>query len=171
MSCFLFTAPCDLGWIQHGYSCYQIVPSVDSGITAVSWQAAEQSCQKQGAHLVVISSERERSYLQSQFSQSTGQLWIGLNDVNEEGNYVWTDGSPLIYHFWAQGEPQDADHSENCIEMDPNVGENPGAWRDTYCNSHRGYICEKLLSKINQLGSIRFVLIGVFVQSVEEYQL
>ena len=150
------TAPCPLGWIQHNFSCYQIVPSVDDGITAVSWQAAQQKCEKQDGYLVVISSERERSYLQSQLPPATGQLWIGLNDVDEEGSYIWMDGSPLSYHFWAQGQPHDVDHSENCVEMDPNGVNDPGAWRDTYCNSHKGYICEKLLGR-------RIKLIDAFV--------
>lgn len=142
---FPSNAPCPLGWIQHDFSCYQIVPSVDYGITAVSWQTAQQNCAKQDGFLVVVSSERKHSYLQSQLLQATGQLWIGLNDISEEGSYVWTDGSPLVYHLWAPGQPHDVAHSENCVEMDPNGGNDAGAWRDAYCNQHKGYICEKLI--------------------------
>ena len=133
------------------------MPSVDNGATAVSWQEAEQRCQNVDAHLVVIDSERERSFLQSQLPNGVDQLWIGLNDINEEGNYVWVDGLPLNYHFWAQGQPRDVSNSQNCAEMNGNSGDEPAAWHVTYCNSRQGYICQKLLGKMTHCCCLSYI--------------
>lgn len=31
--------------------------------------------------------------------------WIGLNDINSEDTYLWTDGSVFDYSKWARGFP------------------------------------------------------------------
>lgn len=32
-------------------------------------------------------------------------LWIGMNDVNWEMHFVWTDGKGVMYTNWAKGHP------------------------------------------------------------------
>lgn len=32
-------------------------------------------------------------------------LWIGMNDVNWEMHFVWTDGKGISYTNWAKGHP------------------------------------------------------------------
>lgn len=32
-------------------------------------------------------------------------LWIGMNDVNWEMHFVWTDGKGIVYTNWAKGHP------------------------------------------------------------------
>lgn len=32
-------------------------------------------------------------------------LWIGMNDVNWEMHFVWTDGKGVGYTNWAKGHP------------------------------------------------------------------
>lgn len=32
-------------------------------------------------------------------------LWIGMNDVNWEMHFVWTDGKGIQYTNWAKGHP------------------------------------------------------------------
>ncbi len=34
-----------------------------------------------------------------------GDLWIGMNDVNWEMHFVWTDGKGMAYTNWAKGHP------------------------------------------------------------------
>jgi hypothetical protein len=31
------------------------------------------------------------------------QMWIGANDYNQSGQFVWTDSRPFQYANWAQG--------------------------------------------------------------------
>lgn len=32
-------------------------------------------------------------------------LWIGMNDVNSEMHFLWTDGKRISYTNWAKGQP------------------------------------------------------------------
>jgi hypothetical protein len=32
--------------------------------------------------------------------------WIGMQDFASMGNFVWSDGEPVIYENWNPGEPQ-----------------------------------------------------------------
>ena len=76
-----------------------------------------------------------------------GQIdcWIGLNDRDNEGTYVWADGSPFIYENYDTNQPDNATvtggivEGEDCFQT--KFG-GPRAWNDDYCNStERCYIC------------------------------
>jgi len=43
--------------------------------------------------------------------------WIGLTDVDEEGQFIWLDGSAAEYTNWNSGEPNNWSGNENCTEM------------------------------------------------------
>ncbi len=57
------------------------------------------------AHLVTITSEAEQIWLEAVFGY--GPYWIGLTDVEKEGEWQWETGEPVIYTNWK--EP-DEDH-------------------------------------------------------------
>lgn len=65
--------------------------------------------------------------------QLTGlrSLWIGLNDVEREGTFVWSSGAPVTYTNWAPGEPAGGRLDENYVGMvvDPGFA-TPGQWHD-----------------------------------------
>ncbi|MGE3703762.1 MAG: lectin-like protein, partial [Vicinamibacterales bacterium] len=52
--------------------------------------------------------------------------WIGFTDQDSEGNFVWSNGEPVVYTNWAPGEPNNANGIENYAEM---LGSN-GQWND-----------------------------------------
>ena len=60
-----------------------------------------------GGHLVVINSQNEQNWLNATFGTGTNaQYWIGFTDVEQEGNWVWINGDPVIYTNWApDGQP------------------------------------------------------------------
>ena len=63
------------------------------------WHDAQQQAIEEGAHLVSINNEAEQHWLQGIFrSYST---WIGLTDVEKEGEWQWDSGEPVTYTNWA----------------------------------------------------------------------
>jgi hypothetical protein len=79
-----------------------------------------------GGNLVAINDQAEQDFLLATFG-STERLWIGLNDVDIEGTFGWTNGDPLTYTNWNPGEPNDLAPGEDFVLM--NWGVN-GAWND-----------------------------------------
>ena len=48
------------------------------------------------------------AFLTSQMLRYKENLWIGMNDVNWEMHFVWTDGRGMAYTNWAKGHPTSA---------------------------------------------------------------
>ena len=69
-------------------------------------------------------------------------FWIGLQDRNREGVYVWSDGrrwrvgdnSP--YNAFAGGEPNDFGAGEDCIHTTGTQ------WSDNTCDAGFAVVCE-----------------------------
>lgn len=45
------------------------------------------------------------AFLTTQMLRYNADFWIGMNDVNWEMHFVWTDGKGLSYTNWAKGHP------------------------------------------------------------------
>lgn len=43
--------------------------------------------------------------LVSMLSGRKNMIWIGLNDIQTENRFVWTDNSDVKFTFWNRGEP------------------------------------------------------------------
>ena len=66
------------------------------------------------------------------------QYWIGLNDINAEGAFVWADGTTFDFATESNfngGEPNDF-NNEDCVEAIGNNG-----WNDTTCDGSRRTVC------------------------------
>ena len=66
--------------------------------------------------------------------------WIGLSDDDQEGTFVWIDGTIATYEDWknenGDTEPSDRDHTENCVVI------HSGGWADITCQNRATFICE-----------------------------
>jgi C-type mannose receptor len=65
-------------------------------------------------------------------------IWLGLNDIREEGTYTWCDGSSSSYTAWAPGEPNDNSGQEDCATLT----KPDGLWNDLRCSELHAFICE-----------------------------
>ncbi|KAM8841887.1 CD209 antigen-like protein C [Synchiropus picturatus] len=102
-----------------------------------SWFDSRNFCVERGADLVVINSREEQEFM-NKFGKIT---WIGLSQRQDNGQWVWVDGTPLTRSFWSPGEPNDVDGKENCTEInDRPVGK---SWNDADCQIEKSWICEK----------------------------
>lgn len=75
-------------------------------ITSQSWSASQAEAAMLGGSLATINDAGEDTWVFDTFATPTRMLWVGLNDVASEGQFVWSSGEPVGYTNWAQGEPQ-----------------------------------------------------------------
>ena len=69
-----------------------------------TWEEAEAYANHYGGHLVEINNQDENDFLHQTYGVG---FWIGLNDLNSEGVYVWSTGRTLYetgYENWHDGE-------------------------------------------------------------------
>ncbi|KAK2840194.1 hypothetical protein Q5P01_013934 [Channa striata] len=125
---------CPAGWTMFKCSCYLF--STESG----SWTKGRDDCRNRGSDLVVITSAEEQTFLSGFTKEST---WIGLSDGEKEGTWTWVDGTPLIFKYWDNGEPNNGEQlpgGENCAELKVQKGLK---WNDLSCELSQRWICEK----------------------------
>ena len=114
------------------------------------WQNAVDSCETFGGKIASIVSQTILDELQSTFSsQITQNMWIGLNDVNEEGTLTWYNGEEYLFTAWSSSG-NDNDDSRDCVSMDDSF-----KYNNETCNNQNinGYMCIKgTAGKYNLLG-------------------
>ena len=105
----------------------------------VKWKAAREMCHNHGYHLVTISDKDENAWVaETALAISDSPWWIGLNDQEEEGQWVWEDGEPVVFTAWHKNEPNDW-WGEDCVEL---LVDEDGTWNDADCDTKKLFVCE-----------------------------
>ncbi|XP_016344326.1 galactose-specific lectin nattectin-like [Sinocyclocheilus anshuiensis] len=123
---------CPYGWTNFGVRCYKFFSQ------SVNWITAERNCQGFDANLASVHNKIEQDLLLSLLPSSSTRCWIGAHDGEQEGQWVWSDGTPYDFTYWGSGEPNNLG-TENCGEL--NWSSN--RWNDATCSTSLGYICAK----------------------------
>ena len=143
-TCNLKDDDCD-GTPDNSDECPACVPytSTEGGsftvcLTPRNFEEAEADCVAQGGHLASIRTPEDQDELANFVLDIWwSNWWIGLNDLEEEGNFIWTDGAPISYLAWGSGEPNDS-NGEDCGHIW--TAQN-GLWNDINCDTKMPYIC------------------------------
>ncbi|XP_066994926.2 hemolymph lipopolysaccharide-binding protein [Anabrus simplex] len=139
----VFRPPSDYELVDEQY--YYKLPHV-----AVSWHDARTTCEKDGAHLLIINSEDEALTVKRyrdrkpKLSGDVGihDTWVGISDEEKEGEFKTIFGQPFAstgYPKWQGGSPQDGT-SFNCVYFSTWKGYLGLAVRD--CKKLQPFICE-----------------------------
>ena len=92
--------------------------------SAKTWNAADAEAKSLGGHLVTINDLAEQTWVRDTFRSSN--LWMGLNDVAQEGVWKWANGdTPVGYTNWAPGEPNNWGAGEDHVYI-----RTEGLWND-----------------------------------------
>ena len=81
----------------------------------LSYNDAKNYCQADGAYLATPRSYDENKFLTDMFPNTN--LWIGINDIAQEGQFVSVDGHPLSYFRWSSSEPNDQHGVEDGVHI------------------------------------------------------
>ncbi len=109
--------------------------------TPVTWEEANTRCLAYGAQLVSVQSSEENTLLHS-YAYKGVNLFLGINDIASESEFIWTDGAPVSFTNWSEGEPNDSGMAEDCGELRGTTGE----WNDISCDAARYFACKALVT-------------------------
>uniref|UniRef100_A0A8B9GDX9 MRC1 protein n=1 Tax=Amazona collaria TaxID=241587 RepID=A0A8B9GDX9_9PSIT len=131
---------CPEDWLLLDSKCFQVFGFNEND--TLTWHAARNNCIDFGGNLATISRKEMQASLMSLLKNAATDAWIGLNDINQEHTYLWTDGSPVYYTNWAKGS-RSYYSKEDCVFMKKNPIEQAGKWKDEDCKASKSYICQK----------------------------
>ena len=101
------TSGCDV--ISSGGTCYKYFTNT----SGIDWNVARQECITRGYDLATVTSFEE-NYLMYNTATNSTICWIGLNDIDDEGTFVWADGTDSTFTYWTPGEPSNSSDDEDC---------------------------------------------------------
>ncbi|XP_047436298.1 ladderlectin-like [Mugil cephalus] len=125
------------GWSEYNGRCFIFIP------TPMTWARAERNCQSLGGNLASVHDVFEYQAIQKVIWSSTHaypETWIGGSDAEEDGLWLWSDGTPFHYSNWCDGEPNNYQGPQNCIKINFRASK---CWDDLKCVEPRPSVCSK----------------------------
>ncbi|XP_038151963.1 CD209 antigen-like protein E [Cyprinodon tularosa] len=145
---------CEKDWVRFEETCYYF------STNKFSWEESRNRCREAGAELVKVETREEQYFLRNNLNRKMksfdDMFWIGLTDSEEEGRWVWVDGSELsersdlFLMFWNALQPdnwaKENPAGEDCVRvgMEGGGGGPMKNWYDKDCSAAQKRICEKL---------------------------
>uniref|UniRef100_A0A8C6XE09 C-type lectin domain-containing protein n=1 Tax=Naja naja TaxID=35670 RepID=A0A8C6XE09_NAJNA len=125
----VFCTTCPDHWLHFQKSCYFF------SFESKPWKIAQQFCENEDAHLVIVNNGIEQVQTDSAFIKTRGDM--GLSDTDKENHWIWVDNTTLSF-FWGKDEPNNAGSGEDCATL-----RFSGKWNDAACSKNEFSICEK----------------------------
>ncbi|KAL5010854.1 hypothetical protein ScPMuIL_013159 [Solemya velum] len=135
--------PCPSGWSKYRGYCYNSFINSRFSSTRVmfSWMDSRSFCQSVGGDLVSFRDDAEAQFVITLFNgiyPRVDSFWIGLNNLDSERSFEWSDGTPLGYTNWELNEPNNYNQAENCALFNWNSK----AWVDINCYMVDNFVCK-----------------------------
>ncbi|XP_053547626.1 mannose-binding protein A [Bombina bombina] len=111
-----------------------------SSLRQANYHTAKAICEKYGGTLPVPLSSEENSAIYEVTkvvkAMTSNRIFLGINDIKQEGVFMYPDGKPITYKNWYQHEPNGGS-GENCILVYEH-----GQWVDFTCDATQQVVCE-----------------------------
>ncbi|XP_078685534.1 uncharacterized protein LOC144918546 [Branchiostoma floridae x Branchiostoma belcheri] len=139
---------CPSGYTTYGGACFKAYNQDKT------YSQAREVCAADGA-LLAMPKDRDVDNFMKELKNAVNEIshfWFGLNDGNNEGEWVWEDGTPhdisTDWNPWQPGEPN-GNEGENCANY---YG---SGWNDSPCSSAYKFICQLNQALSCSLGHFR----------------
>ncbi|XP_002738006.1 uncharacterized protein LOC100376483 [Saccoglossus kowalevskii] len=111
--------------------------------TVMCWPDAEEFCEGEGGMLLKITDtdvEHElEDFLDGDEELIDREFWLGANDMNENGKFVFPDGSDVGY--WHGTDIPTKESEGKCVALSPHGG-GSFTWEVRPCSEEKSYLCE-----------------------------
>ncbi|XP_047461727.1 CD209 antigen-like protein C isoform X2 [Mugil cephalus] len=131
---------CPQNWRLFNNSCYLI------STNTLGWSASQSYCQSKGAHLAIILTAEEQTFLWNLLPRGHwNSYWFGITDGQTEDVWKWVDGTQVVGGFWEVGEPNNHINEDCGYIVKTQVLERVAirSWYDAPCSMSLPFICEK----------------------------
>ena len=65
-------------------------------------------------------------------------VWLGLNDLDAEGTFRWSDGSAVTLTKWERLKPNAKHKLQDCVKVQWKT-----EWNDVSCGQQLYFVCKK----------------------------
>lgn len=141
---------CPRGWVSHVMEDTDTVYCYLVRKTMHTWYLARDDCLNSDSDLLSITSAKEQEFV-TKHLLAESFMWIGFNDLENEGKWAWSDRTPQNYKNWARGDPNNGGtyrkKDEDCAVL-----KSDGKWNDYPCNTLFKYICKARASRLSVEG-------------------
>ncbi|KAL3870794.1 hypothetical protein ACJMK2_038837 [Sinanodonta woodiana] len=137
---------CPAGYSLYSQSCGRFCYRYEAN-ACKDWDNARATCQAEGGDLLVPT-ECNYQYFREQAETIVGicdsEFWLGAQRPTNGADFITVEGDTIsnTANFWKQGQPDNTNGTENCLEMrrDYDLLAN-----DLKCSQLSGYICQVIL--------------------------
>ncbi|GFR98894.1 CD209 antigen [Elysia marginata] len=113
----------------------------------VSHSQARTNCNQIGSRLIMTNTMAKLSvfwYVTKE--KAITYTWVGLTDVDVEGQFVWVNGDPLSneqdQYIWLVDQPNNYSPGQDCVHLSRYNAERRRGLNDRSCEELKNYICE-----------------------------
>ncbi|XP_040491201.1 C-type lectin domain family 19 member A [Ursus maritimus] len=140
---------CPLFWMEFKGHCYRFFP-LNKTWAEADFYCSEFSVGRKSAKLASIHSWEENVFVYDLVNSCVpgipADIWTGLHDHRQEGQFEWTDGSSYDYSYWDGSQPDDGVHAdpeeEDCVQIWYRPTSALRSWNDNTCNHKFPFVCK-----------------------------